>query len=163
MPTNPKFVATSGDPLLDANAVESYTKELFPLATLVTPNLLEAEKFLGESVPDLKAMHRAAGELANRFGASILLKGGHLTGDQAIDLLVMNGETIEFPEPFIRNVATHGTGCTYSAAITAGLASKLSLRSAIERAKKFVTKSIAHRLRWKSKLGKTLDALDHSI
>ena len=77
---DPIIAATSGDPLLDANAVERYTKELFPLATLVTPNLPEAEKFLGESVSDLKAMRRAGAELGSRFGASVLLKGGHLAG-----------------------------------------------------------------------------------
>jgi hydroxymethylpyrimidine/phosphomethylpyrimidine kinase len=160
---DPVIVATSGDQLLDANALECYAKELFPLATLVTPNLPEAEKFLGRSVSDLKAMRRAAAELSNRFGASILLKGGHLSGDRAVDLLITNGEIIEFPAPFIRDIATHGTGCTYSAAITAGLAAGFQLKSAIERAKEFVTNSIAHRLRWKSRSGKDLDALNHSI
>jgi hydroxymethylpyrimidine/phosphomethylpyrimidine kinase len=160
---DPVIVATSGDPLLDANAVERYTKELFPLATVVTPNLPEAEKFLGESVSDLKAMRRAAAELSNRFGASVLLKGGHLAGDRAVDLLIADDEITEFPAPFIRNIATHGTGCTYSAAITAGLASGLRLKSAIEHGKEFVTNCIAHRLRWKSRLGKNLDALNHSI
>jgi hydroxymethylpyrimidine/phosphomethylpyrimidine kinase len=160
---DPVIVATSGDPLLDANAIESYRKELFPLATLITPNLLEAEKFLGEPLRDRKAMRRAGIELARQFGVSILLKGGHLAADHAIDLLIANGEITEFSAPFVHGVATHGTGCTYSAAITAGLASGLSLKSAIERAKDFVTASIVQRLRWKSKSGKTIDALNHSV
>jgi len=160
---DPVIVATSGDRLLDASAIGSYTKELFPLATLITPNLLEAEKFLGKPVRDLKSMRRAGTELARRFGTSILLKGGHLAGDQAVDLLFADDEITEFPAPFVRDVGTHGTGCTYSAAITAGLAARLSLKSAIERAKKFVTGSIAQRLRWKSKSGKNLDALNHSL
>ena len=159
---DPVIVATSGDPLLDANAIESYTKELFPLATLITPNLLEAEKFIGEPVRDLKSMRRAGTELARRFRVSILLKGGHLAGDHAVDLLIADGKITEFSAPFVRDVATHGTGCSYSAAITAGLASGLSLKSAIDRAKKFVTASITQRLRWKSKSGKNLDALNHS-
>ena len=159
---DPVIVAPSGDPLLDANAIESYTKELFPLATLITPNLLEAEKFLGEPVRDLKSMRRAGTELARRFSVSILLKGGHLAGDHAVDLLIADGKITEFSAPFVRDVATHGTGCSYSAAITAGLASGLSLKSAIDRAKKFVTASITQRLRWKSKSGKNLDALNHS-
>ncbi len=159
---DPVIVATSGDPLLDANAIESYAKELFPLATLITPNLLEAEKFIGEPVRDLKSMRRAGTELARRFSVSILLKGGHLGGNHAVDLLITDGKITEFSAPFVRDVATHGTGCSYSAAITAGLASGLSLKSAIGRAKKFVTASITQRLRWKSKSGKNLDALNHS-
>ena len=159
---DPVIVATSGDPLLDANAIESYTKELFPLATLITPNLLEAEKFIGEPVRDLKSMRRAGTELARRFSVSILLKGGHLAGDHAVDLLIADGKITEFSAPFVRDVATHGTGCSYSAAIAAGLASGLSLESSIGRAKKFVTASITQRLRWKSKSGKNLDALNHS-
>ncbi len=158
---DPVIVATSGDPLLDANAIESYTKELFPLATLITPNLLEAEKFVGELVRDLKSMRRAGTELARRFSVPILLKGGHLAGDHAVDLLIADGKITEFSAPFVRDVATHGTGCSYSAAITAGLASGLSLKSAIGRAKKFVSASITQRLRWKSKSGKNLDALNH--
>ena len=159
---DPVIVATSGDPLLDENAIESYTKELFPLATLLTPNLLEAEKFIGEPVRDLKSMRRAGTELARRFRVSILLKGGHLAGNHAVDLLIADGKITEFSAPFVRDVATHGTGCSYSAAITAGLASGLSLESSIGRAKKFVTASITQRLRWKSKSGKNLDALNHS-
>jgi len=159
---DPVIVATSGDSLLDENAIESYTKELFPLATLITPNLLEAEKFIGEPVRDLKSMRRAGTELARRFSVSILLKGGHLAGNHAVDLLIADGKITEFSAPFVRDVATHGTGCSYSAAITAGLASGLSLESSIGRAKKFVTVSITQRLRWKSKSGKNLDALNHS-
>jgi hydroxymethylpyrimidine/phosphomethylpyrimidine kinase len=159
---DPVIVATSGDPLLDENAIESYTKELFPLATLITPNLLEAEKFIGEPVRDLKSMRRAGTELARRFSVSILLKGGHLAGNHAVDLLIADGKITEFSAPFVRDVATHGTGCSYSAAIAAGLASGLSLESSIGRAKKFVTASITQRLRWKSKSGKNLDALNHS-
>jgi hydroxymethylpyrimidine/phosphomethylpyrimidine kinase len=159
---DPVIVATSGDPLLDADAIESYTKELFPLATLITPNLLEAEKFIGEPVRDLKSMRRAGTELARRFRVSILLKGGHLAGNHAVDLLIADGKITEFSAPFVRNVTTHGTGCSYSAAITAGLASGLSLESSIGRAKKFVNASIARRFRWTSSSGKNLDALNHS-
>jgi len=158
---DPVIVATSGDPLLDANAIESYTKELFPLATLITPNLLEAEKFIGEPVRDLKSMRRAGTELARRFRVSILLKGGHLAGDHAVDLLIADGKITEFSAPFVRDVATHGTGCSYSAAITAGLASGLLLEDAIGRAKKFVSASIARHFRWTSSSGKNLDALNH--
>jgi hydroxymethylpyrimidine/phosphomethylpyrimidine kinase len=91
-----------------------------------------------------------------------LLKGGHLKGDEAIDLLFHNSRLTEFSAPFVRDVATHGTGCTYSAAITAGLACGLSLDQAVEQGKRFVTRSIARRFRWTSRSGEILDALRHS-
>jgi len=108
-------------------------------------------------------MEEAAKALANQYCASILLKGGHLQGDDAIDLLFHKGKLRTFSAPFARGVATHGTGCTYSAAITAGLASGLSLEHAVQRAKKFVTQSIARHFKWKSKTGKIVEALRHSI
>ena len=106
-------------------------------------------------------MEKAGRALARKYRVSILLKGGHLPGNSAIDLLFAGGKVTEFAEPFIPGVATHGTGCTYSAAITAGLASGLTLEEAIGRAKKFITSCIANRFRWTSSGGKTLDALNH--
>ena len=159
---DPVIVATSGDPLLREDAIDLYQKELFPLASLITPNLLEAEKFLGKPIDDLRAMRHAGKELEKKFQTSILLKGGHLAGDNAVDLLFVDGKIVEFAAPFVRDVATHGTGCTYSAGITAGLASGLSLEDAIRRAKKFVTAAIAQHFRWAPRGGKNLDALNHS-
>ena len=158
---DPVMVATSGDVLLRSDAIESCEKELFPLATLLTPNLNEAARLLGAKISDRQAMERAAQTLSKKYGTSVLLKGGHLTGEHAVDFLFAGGKTIEFSAPFVRDVATHGTGCTYSAAITAGLASGLSLPDAVDRAKKFVTASIEQRFRWKSASGKNLDALNH--
>ena len=106
-------------------------------------------------------MHRAGKELEREYGTAILLKGGHLAGDAAADLLFIDGKVVEFSAPFVRGVATHGTGCTYSAAITAGLASGLALEEAIRRAKKFVTEAIAQHFRWTLPSGKNLDALRH--
>jgi len=159
---DPVLVATSGAKLLRANAIELYKKELFPLATLITPNLDEAAKLLGQPIGDLATMRVAGKKLAEKYGVSILLKGGHLTGNQAVDLLFANDRVIKFSAPFVRGVSTHGTGCTYSAAIAAGLASGLLLEDAIARAKKFVNASIARRFRWTSSSGKNLDALNHS-
>jgi len=159
---DPVMIATSGDNLLEPEAVEAYKNKLFPLATLITPNLEEAALLLETTIIDRKQMENAAKALAKKYRASILLKGGHLRGDNAIDLLFHQGELTEFSAPFVRGVETHGTGCTYSAAITAGLASGFLLEQAIERAKKFVTESIALHLRWKR--GSTqIDALNHSI
>jgi hydroxymethylpyrimidine/phosphomethylpyrimidine kinase len=129
---------------------------------LLTPNLDEAGKLLGKSIENLAGMRKAGKELEKQYGVSILLKGGHLAGDSAIDMLFHEGKITEFAEPFIHGVATHGTGCTYSAAITAGLATGLILEDAIRRAKQFVTASIAQRFRWTSKSGINLDALNHS-
>jgi hydroxymethylpyrimidine/phosphomethylpyrimidine kinase len=108
-------------------------------------------------------MHRAGKELEKKFRTRILLKGGHLAGENAVDLLFVDGEVVEFSAPFVRGVATHGTGCTYSAAITAGLAKGLSLEKAIRKAKKFVTDSIARHFQWGSRSHDTLQALWHTM
>ena len=160
---DPVMIATSGDNLLEPKGVEGYKNKLFPLATLITPNIDEAAFLLETTIANRRQMASAAKALAKKYHASILLKGGHLRGDNAIDLLFHQGELREFSAPFVRGVETHGTGCTYSAAITAGLASALSLEQAIRRAKKFVTESIKRRFRWQSKFGEILDALRHSF
>jgi hydroxymethylpyrimidine/phosphomethylpyrimidine kinase len=154
---DPVMVATSGDQLLEPDAIGLYEKELFPRATLLTPNLAEASRLLGERIQDRPAMEHAVQALAAKYGVSILLKGGHLAGDHAIDLLLADGKLTEFSAPFVRDVATHGTGCAYSAAITAGLAGGLPLETAIGRAKEFVTKAIRHHFKWGP-----IAALNHS-
>jgi len=159
---DPVMIATSGDNLLGPGAVEFYKNKLFPLATVITPNLDEAAALLETTIKDRKQMENAAKALAKKYRASILLKGGHLRGDKAIDLLFHKGELAEFSAPFVRGVETHGTGCTYSAAITAGLASGLSLEQAIKRAKNFVTEAITRCFHWTSKSGDVLHALRHS-
>jgi hydroxymethylpyrimidine/phosphomethylpyrimidine kinase len=155
---DPVITATSGDRLLEPSAIELYEKELFPLAALLTPNLDEAQKLVGEPIRDLQAMRKAGHKMQKKYGVSILLKGGHLTGQDAVDLLFAGDKISEFSAPFVSGVATHGTGCIYSAAITAGLASGLSLEKAIRQAKKFVTASIRHHFQWGN-----LHALGHSI
>ena len=158
---DPVFIATSGDVLLDPDAINVCEKALFPRAALVTPNLEEAARLTNTRIPDREAMEQAARSLSEKYGTAILIKGGHLSGEHAVDLLLANGGLTEFSAPFVRGVATHGTGCTYSAAIVAGLASGLSLPDAIGRAKKFVTAAIEQRFRWKSGSGQNLDALNH--
>jgi len=160
---DPVIIATSGERLLDPAAVEAYENELFPLAALITPNLDEAALLLGTKIKDRQSMRKGAKALADKYRVPILLKGGHLQGDNAIDLLFHRGHLTEFSGSFVRGVVTHGTGCTYSAAITAGLAAGLSLDTAIRRAKKFVTRAIAQHFRWIPRSGKNLDALNHSI
>jgi hydroxymethylpyrimidine/phosphomethylpyrimidine kinase len=145
---DPVMVATSGDALLESDAVAVYTGRLFKLAALVTPNLDEVRALLGRPVATIEEMKTAGRELAGKFGAPFLLKGGHLRGNEATDLLFAGGEVREFTAPFVSGVATHGTGCTYSAAITAGLAKGLPLERAIAEAKTFVTRAIAGHFSW---------------
>jgi hydroxymethylpyrimidine/phosphomethylpyrimidine kinase len=155
---DPVMVATSGDALLRDEAIKTYERELFPLATLLTPNLGEAGRLLGEPVVDLPGMRKAGKALTKRYGVSVLLKGGHLGGDQAIDLLFVKGnDVMEFSAPFSRGVATHGTGCTYSAAIAAGLARGLALEEAVRQAKNFISATIAEHYAWGD-----IHALNHS-
>ena len=158
---DPVMVATSGAPLLRDDAVESYERDLFPLAALVTPNLGEAARLSGESIRDLADMRKTGEMLAKKYAVPVLLKGGHLAGEQAIDLLFAGGKVVEFSAPFSRGIATHGTGCTYSAAIAAGLAHDLPLEEAVRRAKKFVTAAIAQHHGWQNSKGTPLHALNH--
>ena len=155
---DPVITATGGDPLLKDGAIETYEKELFPLASLITPNLDEASQLLGRKITDRKGMEEAGKELKNKFKSAILLKGGHLSGAEAVDLLFIDEHVNEYSAPFVRDVMTHGTGCTYSAAITAGLAKNLSLSDAIAAAKDFVTSAIRDHYRWG-----VIDALNHFV
>ena len=159
---DPVMVATSGDLLLHKDAIATYERELFPLAALVTPNLDEAATLLGEPIADLESMHRAGARLARRYGVPILLKGGHLGGDDAIDLLFDRSGVASFSAPFTRGVHTHGTGCTYSAAIAGALAAGSSLRDAVELGKKFITAAIEHHFSWQAPDGSRLHALNHA-
>jgi len=151
---DPVMVATTGDVLLAPEAIQIYEHKLLPLAALITPNLDEAARLLGDSIRDLAAMHRAATTLAKKYGTAVLLKGGHLRGRQAIDVLSSGNRTQEFSAPFVSRVKTHGTGCIYSAAITAELAKGTELPRAIATAKRFVSSAIRSHFVWKSGNGK---------
>lgn len=157
---DPVMVATSGDRLLQDEAVGWYRDRLIPMADLVTPNLDEVRTLLGRPVTSLAEMRRAGDELARAFGVSFLIKGGHLREPIATDLLFANGTVQEFGAPFVRDVFTHGTGCTYAAAIAAGVARGLPLAEAVGRAKIFLTSAIARILRWE-RSGRRTDALHH--
>ncbi len=159
---DPVMVATSGDLLLCKDAIAVYERELFPLASLVTPNRDEAATLLGCQITDLAAMRDAGQQLLAKYGVPVLLKGGHLGGNEAVDLFCMHNVVREFRAPFTRGVQAHGTGCTYSAAITAGLASGVSLEEAIAQGKRFVSGAIARHFAWSRADGSSLHALDHS-
>ncbi len=157
---DPVMVATSGDPLLQADAIALYVERLFPMASIITPNLDEAAVLLGRPLVNLEDMRIGGRELARRFGTAILLKGGHLREAVATDLLFADGEMYEFSAPFVPGVSTHGTGCTFSAAIAALLARGDPLVEAVGSGKRFTTSAITNHLRWE-KNGRTTDALHH--
>jgi hydroxymethylpyrimidine/phosphomethylpyrimidine kinase len=151
---DPVIVATTGDVLLAPEAIQIYERELLPLATLITPNLDEAGRLLGGSIRDLAAMHWGARALAKKYRTAVLLKGGHLRGRRAIDVLSFGDCTKEYSAAFLPGLKTHGTGCTYSAAITAELAKGVELPRAIATAKRFVSSAIRSHFAWKSGRGK---------
>ena len=141
---DPVMVATSGSRLLKPRAVEILKRELIPLAALVTPNLAEAEILLDRKVTSLEEMRWAAKEIRRRFGCAALVKGGHLRNTrEAADIFFDGREELLLTAPFIRRVATHGTGCTYSAAIAAEVALGCGLTEAVIRAKGYISEAIA--------------------
>jgi hydroxymethylpyrimidine/phosphomethylpyrimidine kinase len=127
--------------LLAAEGIEALKTLLFPHAFLLTPNLEEAEMLASIKVRDVASMRRAAEELAEMGPKAVLVKGGHLEGD-AIDVLYHRGEWLELKAPRIETRHTHGTGCTYSAAITARLAAGDDLCTAVGKAKRYITEAI---------------------
>jgi hydroxymethylpyrimidine/phosphomethylpyrimidine kinase len=157
---DPVMIATSGSPLLQPDAIAVYGSRLFPLATVLTPNLDEAAVLLGAPITDAGAMREAGAELLARFGVPCLLKGGHLRTGVALDLLFERDRVSEFTAPFVPGVSTHGTGCTYAASIAAGLAKGLTLHDAVGAAKIFVTRAITNFFRWQGDRD-TTDALNH--
>lgn len=146
---DPVMVASSGDALLKKDAIKAYREELLPLADVITPNLDEAAVLLGRKITTRRAMDKAAQELHAEFGPAVVLKGGHLRGQQAVDLLCDRKGTREFVLPYLRGRETHGSGCTLSAAVAAGLASGRALAVAVEAAKKFLHRGIARQLSWR--------------
>lgn len=138
---DPVMISKHGAPLISEDARQTLIKHLLPRAYLLTPNLHEAEALTGQPVGTLDEMHDAAQQLAQMGPKAVLVKGGHLAAG-AIDLLYFDGEFCEFEAERINTVHTHGTGCTYSAAITALLAKGVPLRDAVGRAKRFITEAI---------------------
>ena len=141
---DPVMVATSGDVLLAADAIEAIRVELAPLASLMTPNLAEAARLLGtEPAAGEAAAAAQAQALFARFGCPILLKGGHGSGPEAVDLYCTGAGLERLSRPRLDTPHTHGTGCVLSAAVAALLARGLSLAAAIAGAKAFVWQGLA--------------------
>ena len=141
---DPVMVATSGDRLLDENAVAAVRERLIPLASLITPNLPEAAALLSTEVARSDAELTEQAEALLQLGcAAVLIKGGHGCGDEAVDLLVTaSGDCLRLSAPRIAKRNTHGTGCTLAAAIAANLASGRALTDSVQTAKAFVWSAI---------------------
>jgi hydroxymethylpyrimidine/phosphomethylpyrimidine kinase len=140
---DPVMVATSGDELLDAEARKLLRRDLVARATVITPNLHEAGILVEDDVTTVPAMERAGRNLVRMGAQAALVKGGHLDGDEVVDVLVTRDGMRAFTRRKIRTAATHGTGCTVSAALTAGLARGEPLVRAVADALAFVHRAIA--------------------
>ncbi|MEE8295634.1 MAG: bifunctional hydroxymethylpyrimidine kinase/phosphomethylpyrimidine kinase [Sphingomonadales bacterium] len=141
---DPVMVATSGDVLLDKAAISALKEKLIPKATILTPNIPEAEILAGQKIHSENEM-KAAGKILLGMGAkAVLIKGGHGEGDEIVDLLITNNEVTRFPHERIKSRGTHGTGCTLSSAIALGLASGLDKKKAVEMGIGYVVKTLVN-------------------
>ena len=153
---DPVMVSTSGARLLEPAAIKTLKDKLLPLGALVTPNLDEAEILTGHRPASVEEMREAAREIHSRFGCAALIKGGHLNhspgatgrrcrqgGRDAVDIFFDGKTELLLSAPFVEGVSTHGTGCTYSAAICAAVALGHDLPRAVEIGKRFVTAAIS--------------------
>ena len=141
---DPVMVATSGDRLLSADAVDVLRARLIPMASLLTPNLPEAAALLGEAIASDEAVIARQGKALLAMGArAVLIKGGHGQGSESIDTLFAGGDVLPLPAPRIATSNTHGTGCSLSSAIAAGLAKGETLATAVRNAKTWITGAIA--------------------
>ena len=145
---DPVMIASTGDPLLQKDAIDAYHTRLLPLADLITPNLDEASELDGNPLSSESEIEAAAERLADRFDTSVLLKGGHLPGPECGDYLHHEDEGQWFRSPRIDTPASHGTGCTLSAAITAGLAQDHSMVDAVATAKVYLNDTLSNSLQW---------------
>jgi hydroxymethylpyrimidine/phosphomethylpyrimidine kinase len=141
---DPVLVSTSGSHLLEPSALKVLITELLPHAGLVTPNVPEAELLTGQGVWSVEDLRRAARTLHERFNCAALVKGGHLRSlREAVDIFYDGEQELLLSAPFVRGLRTHGTGCTYSAAIAAHVARGLPLAEAVQQAKEYITQAIA--------------------
>lgn len=139
---DPVMVSTSGSRLISEDAIETLKLELFSLATVLTPNIPEAEVLTGKKIQNANDMISAAAEISEKYGCAVLCKGGHDLND-ANDLLYAQGKHKWLYGKRINNPNTHGTGCTLSSAIAANLAKGFALESAVVRAKEYISGALA--------------------
>ena len=155
---DPVMVSTSGSALMRTDAVNTLVEELLPLATLVTPNIPEAEVLSGRTISTKEDMIEAAKQIGDENHCAVLLKGGHSVND-ANDLLYAEGRLTWFQGKRIDNPNTHGTGCTLSSAIASNLAKGFSLEDSVERAKSYISEALGAML----DLGKGSGPMQHNF
>ena len=153
---DPVMIATSGSALAKGGAVKRMQELLFPLATVITPNIPEAQVLSGMTIRTTDDMEKAAELLGRKYGCAVLIKGGHVISD-ASDVLWTEGDIVWFHGKHIDNPNTHGTGCTLSSAIAANIAKGYPLAQAIERAKSYISGALNAML----DLGQGSGPLDH--
>jgi len=139
---DPVMVAASGARLLKADAIQAIKEALLPQARVVTPNLHEAEILCGHSIANIDELRQAAREIGDHFDVACVAKGGHLGGDEVIDVLYDEGEEHVFASPRIKAAETHGAGCAFSAALTAYLARRELMHDAVRLAKAYVFQAL---------------------
>ena len=157
---DPVMIASTGDPLLEPDAIDAYRELLFPLATLITPNLHEAQALLGKTITHESELDAAAIELQQICHTAVLLKGGHLDHPECIDALADAFGIQRFSSPRLKVQASHGTGCTLSAAITAQLALGASLPIAVANAKSYLNETLRQSYSFQSPNGEVIHALN---
>ena len=155
---DPVMVATSGASLMEKDMTKTSLCMLFPLATLVTPNIPEAEVISGEAINSKDDMERVAKKIGDTYGCAVLIKGGHRIND-ANDVLYEKGKYKWFFGKRINNSNTHGTGCTLSSAIASNLAKGYNLEDSIQRAKEYISNALADML----DLGKGCGPMNHAF
>jgi hydroxymethylpyrimidine/phosphomethylpyrimidine kinase len=141
---DPVMVAKGGHHLLESDAVHALRTTLLPLADVVTPNAPEAEMLTGVPVHSLADVREAGRRILDMGARVVLIKGGHIEGEESVDVAFTAAETFELRGPRIDTTSTHGTGCTLSSAIAASLARGLSVREALQRAREYVEGAIRH-------------------
>lgn len=139
---DPVMVSASGARLLQSDAIDALTNDLLPLARVVTPNVHEAEILWGRTIADIDDLAHAAQEIGERYDVACVVKGGHLEGDDVVDILYDEGELHRFTSARVNAHETHGCGCTFSAALTAYMARGDLLIDAVSKAKIFVTAAL---------------------
>lgn len=155
---DPVMVATSGSSLMKTDAVQTLADKLLPIATLVTPNIPEAQVLSGKSIGSTEDMLSAAEFIGDTYGCAVLIKGGHSIND-ANDLLYFDGHMRWFLGKRINNPNTHGTGCTLSSAIASNLAKGFDLTMSVQRAKEYISDALSAQL----DLGKGLGPMMHNF
>ncbi|MFN3871042.1 MAG: bifunctional hydroxymethylpyrimidine kinase/phosphomethylpyrimidine kinase [Aquificaceae bacterium] len=154
---DPVMVAKSGDPLLKVSAKEALIRELIPLSLVITPNIPEAQELCGYEIKSLEDMERACKDIYALGASSVVLKGGHREGKEVIDVF-FDGRSFEYlVGRYVDTKNTHGTGCTFSSAITSYLAKSFDLKESVKKAKEYIQLAIENSL----PLGKGHGPLNH--